>query len=183
MCWFNIKAENKERALEVLRHYVTEAEPIINRQLRSGIEDGEAIRLLDSLFTDNKHPKYLYRWLPSQYVTLHNNKMIDKAYLSCSKDVDYFANHVTDRDLTCCKINTSGCKTIDVCTLLPDCNNEGEFILPRNLVLEVTADKLYRQTEFTQFLRDIHCDFIRDTEMIDIYDIESIRVINASIQI
>ena len=184
MCWHKENPKKHVMALEILRRYVTEAEPLINKQLRLNNADANEVALFDSLFSNSDIPKYMYRWLPSYYVTIIDDILTDNAYLSCSSNPGSFINHVSDKDLACYMINTcEELKTINVNALLPNHNNEGEYILPRGIKLEVTADKLYKQSEFSHFLREIHCNDVRDTEMVDIYPIESIRLIKTEIHL
>lgn len=181
MCKSNKKAIEEKQAIELLKLYVSESEPRINKQLRTNQADSHEVALFDSLFADNAHPEYVYRWLPSCYVKNNDGILTDKAYLSCSSDPSCFIDHIFGKDLTCYMINTcEELKIINVNALLPNYNNEGEYILPRELILEVKLDKTYRQSDFAQFLSDIQCCNIRDTEMIYIYQIESIRLIKAN---
>lgn len=183
MCWFNKKETQKEKALVLLQKYVTEVSPLINAQLRNGTADANQVKLFDSLFARNTLPTYLYRWTSSQKDISLNTLLCDKAYLSCSVNVDDFINHVDGDDLTCYKIETNtDLETINVNALLPAANDEGEYILARSMQLKVVSIKLFQQNEFNQFLKEVHCDIISAKEMIELYNINSIRIVTASIQ-
>ena len=167
--------------LNFLQRYVSESEPIINKQLRDNNANPKEIKLMDSLFEDNSIPSVLYRWIPADCVFIENNYLCDKAYLSCAKDVDGYISHVWGDELACIKIKTDGdVKSLDVNKLLPDANEEGEYILPREITLCVIGGKSYQPSEFQQFLQDVQCDYIRDCELKG-RDIHRIRLITTTI--
>ena len=179
MCWFYRKENKREKAMEILRSYVKQDSPIINMQLRNNKANSEEVELLDSLFFPNALPTYLYRWLPEQYVSCEGNVLMDKAYLSCSTKMDAYLSHMIDENLAFYIIETSDeLKSIDIRNVLPEANDEQEFLLPREVKLTVIADKLYQQNDFGLFLKDIHCSDIRVNELMDHY--QSIRLIKTT---
>jgi hypothetical protein len=180
MClfWSKKKKDNIE-AQSLLRRYVSVAEPTINKQLREGTADEREVTLFDTLFTNACLPSALYRWLPSAAVQINDKIIVDNAYLSCSQRVDDFINHINDDNPACYIIKTyDGLKSIDVNRTLPDFNDEGEYVLPRGMKLQVLSDKVYQQPDYNKFLSDIHCDSISNKELIDNY--QSIRLITTA---
>lgn len=139
---------------ELLEQYVKSPNPTINSELRNGIESKNAL-LFDTLFELGEVPPKLYRWMPNEYIRVdNNNTIVDPAYLSCSKSVDYFCKHVTENNLACLVIETQQkTKHINVQKELPNYNDEGEYILPRNLSLKLKRkEQCSNLTDMEKFL-------------------------------
>lgn len=133
----------------LIRAYVESAEPEVNQNLRAGIIR-EDVYLFDSLFVEENVPDILFRLLPVEYVNIIDGTISDPAYMSCTNDIDKFIDKVRGENIACLKINMhSPFRRISVKELLPNHNDEGEFILPRDLKLKVLRH--YRFIDFKGF--------------------------------
>ena len=121
----------------LIRAYVESAEPKINQDLRAGIVT-EDVHIFDSLFVEAEVPDSLFRLLPVENVNIQDEIICDSGYMSCTRDIDKFIDKVEGENIACLKINMhSPFRRILVKDLLPNHNDEGEFILPRNLRFRV----------------------------------------------
>ena len=127
--------------LENLKQYLSEAEPLVNKELRTGFSGNT----FDGLFEEGEVPEFLYRLLPNEYVEIDNQSIYcDAAYLSCTKSADYFLSHVSGGHIACLKIKlTSPINRIVVNELVADANDEGEYILPRNMKLYCKCNQTF----------------------------------------
>lgn len=145
----------KKNSEESLRAYVTSAAPSVNEALRNNqIEavQGE-LDALDQCFTPIPDAKTLYRFMPASAVKPDSqNQIMDKGYQSCSDDMDLLFDHFSSDDLACLVITCpQGQLAIDVTACLPEGNNEGEFILPRGIRLQVEQTETYLPEDFSHF--------------------------------
>ena len=161
--------------IDALQEYVIKEEPTVNKLLRSGEE--QVAGLFDGLMTTLDSPKALFRWLPNQYMyVIDNNLYQDKAYYSCSSRFDSFVGHVNSDDLACLWIKTGDTfQGINVNILLPDYNNEGEYILPRGHTFRVNNSTYFAQNEFNKLLLKVGSDE-RPNTFFDLYHIKSITL-------
>jgi len=161
--------------IEALQEYVIKEEPTVNKLLRSGEE--QVAGLFDGLMTTLDSPKALFRWLPNQYMyVIDNNLYQDKAYYSCSSRFDAFIGRVDGSNLACLKIETGDSfQGVDVNELLPDYNDEGEFILPHGHVFRVNQSTVYTDNEFDKLLLKEGSNERHNT-LTDVYHIKSITV-------
>lgn len=155
----NPKDSMKAQELSSLEKYVSEACPEVNQNLRKGGTEIEG--LFDGLFEVGKTPEKLYRFIPNQYIEISiEGHYSDKAYLSCTKDTSYVISHFTTDNLAFLIINLPlMTKRIVVKELLPNHNDEGEYILPRGLVLLVDNEstKYETDTELRCFIEKYNC--------------------------
>ena len=153
----------------LIRAYVESAEPEINQNLRAGIIT-EDVHLFDSLFIEADVPIKLFRLLPIEKVNIIDGIICDSAYMSCTKDIDKFIDKVRGENIACLKINMhSPFRRICVNELLPNHNDEGEFILPRNLKLKVLNHQRFNDAiSFSSFL-DLVGSFESVETLTDIY--------------
>ena len=169
----DIKKQKEE--LEVLKTYVKDSAPKVNKLLRS--EEVLVDGLFDGLIKTMHKPKILFRWLPNQYMyVIDNNLYQDKAYYSCSSRFDAFIGRVDGSNLACLKIETGDSfQGVDVNELLPDYNDEGEFILPHGHVFRVNQSTVYTDNEFDKLLLKEGSNERHNT-LTDVYHIKSITV-------
>lgn len=161
--------------LELLRDYVQNAEPQINQELRVGKDCPNAV-IFDSLFVSGEVPDTLYRLVPNSIINFDNDGIfLDPAYLSCTDDVDKFLGGISSNDIACMIINVpSPFQRIVVNEVLPDYNDEGEYILPRNLGLRKTDHQQYTGLNgFMNFIEKVGSSESAKT-LLDIYHIERI---------
>lgn len=129
---------------ENLRRYVSESAPEVNRLLRS---KQDASRLLfDDLFEKISVPSSLYRFVSYNHCeNLHEGDCFeDLAYLSCTTDIDKCIDHVGGKNIACLEFNFHDkVSCVDVRNHLPECNDEGEFILPRGCKYQVVQSVVY----------------------------------------
>lgn len=174
MCILQDNKEMENREKNNLKEYVTKADPEVNKLLRKGEADVDG--LFDGLFLYGKTPETLYRYLPNCNVNILDNIYCDKGYLSCSKDSSKFIGKVDASDLAVLiiKIPHKTCR-IDVNEILDGCNDEGEFILPRETKLYEIRNSERFETEdgLTRFIDSV-CPDERYRSLTDIYHIESI---------
>lgn len=159
--------------LENLRSYVCTSEPKVNKLLRNNQDASELT--FDELFKATPDPQTLFRVLGNKHICSKNNLFSDKAYLSCSKDIDSFINHINDDDIACIQFHIpKGFQIIDVCSLLPEQNDEKEIILPRGLVFKIESKQKYSGIEeIKEFLKTVNSD-LSEKEICNIYKIETI---------
>ena len=167
----------------LIRAYVESAEPDINQNLRAGIVT-EDVHLFESLFIEANVPNILFRLLPVENINITDVIICDSAYMSCTKDIDKFIDKVRGENIACLKINMhSPFRRINVNELLPDHNDEGEFILPRDLKLKVLKFQRFNDAMgFSSFL-DLVGSFesvesltgIYHYNEIDLYELEIIE--------
>lgn len=144
-------------ALELLKQY-KESSREINNELRNGKMTFENIAI-DALFSDREIPPTLYRLIDNKYARFEGDVFCDFAYLSCTDDIDNFilktdpTNH-----LACLKINVnSPFPCIHVEELLPEFASEGEYILPRNINMQLVGIETYDSIEgFDLFLENLN---------------------------
>lgn len=164
--------------LDILKEYVKDSKPI-NDSLRNGIDIPE-IEILDGLFVEGEVPRYLYRLLDNCDVkTTGEKQIIDAAYLSCSSHFDDFIDNTGNvKHMACYKIEeASPISRIIVKDLLPDSNDEGEIILPRNLLLQIVDVIDYCGVDsFGKLLEDIECYSTGPKELFYAMGIETITL-------
>lgn len=160
--------------LENLRLYVCASEPKVNKLLRNNQDASELT--FDELFKASSEPQTLFRVLNNKHIDTQNNLFSDKAYLSCSKDIDCFINHINGDDIACIQFHIpQGFLTIEVSSLLPEQNDEKEVILPRGLVFNIESEEKYSgREEIEKFLEIVNSD-LSVREICDIYQIKTIH--------
>lgn len=154
---------------ELIKCYVESSEPIINQQLRLGIVT-EDVERFDASFIEGDVPEVLFRLLPVDCVKIIDNHICDLGYISCTDDLDKFIDKVGGDCIACLMIRIpSPHSRISVRDILPDHNDEGEFILPRNLRMRVINSRHFDDiVGFTEFL-DIVGSFETAETLSDIY--------------
>lgn len=154
---------------DLIRLYVESAEPEINRYLRAGIVTDNAYSF-DELFVEDEVPDTLYRLLPAENVNITDGIICDPGYMSSTNDIDKFIDKVSGENIACLKINMhSPFRRIFVSEILPNHNDEGEYILPRNLQLTVQSHERFNDAEgFASFL-DLVGSFESVETLMDIY--------------
>ena len=150
----------------------------INELLRAG-QTCHEVDILEGMMTTGDTPNVLYRALENANVCVdvEDEIICDKAFLSTTSDMSYFMGF-TATDLVVLVIkNCADIPSIDVVEILGNQNDEREYILPRNLQLQVMNTHNYSQNDFTRFLT-IHNlqDEISAQELIDIKHINTITV-------
>lgn len=160
----------------LIRAYVESAEPEINKFLRAGIVT-EDVPLFDLLFKEADVPDILFRLLPVENVNIIDGIICDPAYMSCTNDIDKFIDKVRGENIACLKINMhSPFHRISVNEVLPNHNDEGEYILPRNLRLNVLNHYLFNDIAgFTVFL-DLVDSYESAETLMDIYHYNDIHL-------
>ena len=164
-------------ALEVLKNYVSDSKPI-NDNLRKGTDIPEK-DLLDGLFVEGEVPHYLYRLLKISEVDIKGDVIIDAGYLSCSTRFDDFIDSTGKvNHLACFRIeDASPINRIIVKEFLPDQNDEGEIILPRNLPLQIIDNIDYSGVgDFESLLEEVACDSTGPEELFYVMGIETITL-------
>lgn len=168
---------------DLIRLYVESAEPIINRNLRDNIVT-EDVHLFDLSFTEDEVPDTLYRLLPAVNVKITDGIICDPGYMSCTNDIDKFIDRVEGENIACLRINMhSPFRRILVSEILPNHNDEGEYILPRNLQLTVQSHERFNDAEgFASFLDLVGSSESVETLMdiyhyseIDLYELEIVE--------
>lgn len=153
--------------LDVLRNYVNNS-ALINNNLREGVDIPDK-EIIDSFLTYGTVPHFLYRLLPFEDVhDLGNGIISDAGYLSCSANFDDFIDSVGyTNHLACFMIeNTSPINRINIRELLPEFNDEREYILPRNLVLQIIFQREYNGVaDFDRFLDEVACESTGSEEL------------------
>lgn len=161
---------------DLIRAYVESAEPIINKDLRAGIIS-EDVLIFDSFFNEAEVPEILFRLLPFENVHIIDGILCDPGYLSCTHNIDKFIDKVGGEKIACMKIHMrSPFPRIFVNDILPEHNDEGEYILPRNLKLIVSSHEQFNDAEhFASFL-----DLVGSSESVetltDIYHFKGIEL-------
>lgn len=164
-------------ALEVLKNYVGDSKPI-NDTLRKGTDIPEK-DILDGLFVEGEVPHYLYRLLDISEVDITGDIIIDPGYLSCSSHFDDFIDSTGKvNHLACYRIeDASPINRIIVKEFLPNQNDEGEIILPRNLPLKIVAiDNYSGADDFERLLEKVECDSTGSKELCYAMGIERITL-------
>ncbi len=165
-------------ALEVLKNYVSDSKSI-NDNLRKGIDIPE-IEFLDGLLVEGEVPRYLYRLLDNEDVKITGKKLIlDAGYMSCSSRFDDFIDSTGKvNHLVCFRIeDASPINRIIVKEFLPDQNDEGEIILPRNLPLQIIDNIGYSGVDdFEGLLEEVACDSTGPEELFYVMGIETITL-------
>ena len=153
--------------------YVSESDPEVNVLLRNG-KDASAYTF-DSLFEMGAIPQPLYRLINNEHFQVQDNTFIDQAYLSCTRDVDAFINHVQGENLACLHFDIyDELPMIDVHTILKDHNDENEVVLPRGLRFKVELVKIHSSSDDIQEFLDIVNSNYSVKEIRDIYKIINI---------
>lgn len=164
--------------LDVLRNYVNNS-ALINNDLREGVDIPEK-EIIDSFLTYGTVPHFLYRLLPFENVhVLENDTISDAAYLSCSANFDDFIDSVgCINHLACFRIeNASPINRIIIRDLLQDFNDEGEYLLPRNLVLQIISQTEYNGiADFERLLEEVECFSTGSTELFYAMGIKTITL-------
>lgn len=164
--------------LDVLKEYVKNSNSI-NDNLRKSIGIPEK-EILDGLFVEGEVPHYLYRLLDNSDVEITGkNSIHDAAYLSCSSCFDGFIDNTGEvKHMACYRIEeASPISRIIVNELLPDQNDEGEIILPRNLPLQIIDIIDYSGVDdFERLLREVECDSTGPEELFYAMGIERITL-------
>lgn len=146
-------------AIDQLKEYKKNSS-IINNQLREG-NMGSENTTIDELFSEIEVPPTLYRLIDNKRVQFESNIFCDSAYLSCTDEVDNFINKTgLKQHLACLKINMPSLfPCINVKELLTEYDDEGEYILPRNLRLKLVEEpKVYSSvSQFDEFLDKYDC--------------------------
>ena len=164
-------------ALEVLKNYVNDSKPI-NENLRKGTDIPEK-DLFDGLFVEGEVPHYLYRLLNISEVDIIGDVIIDAGYMSCSSRFDDFIDSTGKvNHLACFRIeDASPINRIIVKEFLPDQNDEGEIILPRNLPLQIIDNKDYSGVDdFERLLEEVACDSTGSEELFYVMGIQTITL-------
>lgn len=164
--------------LDILKEYVKNSDSI-NDSLRKGIDIPE-IKILDSLLVEGEVPRYLYRLLDNKDVKIAgNSSILDAGYLSCSSCFDDFIDNTGEvKHMACYRIEeASPISRIIVNELLPDQNDEGEIILPRNLPLQIIDNIDYSGVgDFERLLEEVKCDSTGPKELFYAMGIETITL-------
>lgn len=162
---------------EALLNYVCQGSPEVNVILRTNNGDLEG-KTFDGLFTIGDVPNPLYHLMNNEHVVIgEDNIMTDPAYLSCTSDVDNFIARVEGTHIACLKIQIeSPSSRINVQELLPDQNDEGEFILPRGSRLLLTETTHYQGINGIQQFLDNERSSSSARELNGIYHINEITV-------
>lgn len=102
---------------------------------------------------------------------------LDPAYLSCTDDVDKYLGRINSNDIACMIINVpSPFQRIVVNEMLPNFNDEGEYILPRNLRLRRTTYQQYIGiNSFMDFIEKVG-SYESAKTLFDIYHVERIDI-------
>lgn len=167
---------------QLIKDYVESAEPTINQQLRAGTITEEIIRF-DTLFVEGNMPEVLFRFLPADFVNIDNGVMCDSGYMSCTDDIDKFMGKVEGNRIACLRISTSSpYRRILIKEVLPNHNDEGEYILPRGIRMKVVAQQRFEGVDgFTEFLEKVG-SFESAETLSEIYHLESIDLYDMEIE-
>lgn len=168
--------------LELLKEYITSSEPRLNYELRSG-ENCEDAVIFDRLFSVGEVPTTLYRFLPDKNMQIsEDNIFCDSAYLSCTSDIDKYWGRTNGEKLTCIMIKThSPMSRVDINSFLPNQNDEGEYILPRNSRLRITKHQCFEGIHGFEKFIDIVGSFENANTLSDIYHYHKIDLYTAEI--
>lgn len=183
MCFKKNQNDFQKKAVCLLQEYVSSVFPRLNQLLRNGTVSDD-INLFDSLFRKNRLPQYLFRIFPKENLIKANDILTDKAYLSCTTDAGNFIGKVERPEIVCLRIHTNPeVLSINVNEILPNANDEGEYILYRDLRLKILNNgiKDYDQTMFNTFIQDIDNDNMTANELTDIYQCTNITLIEVEI--
>ena len=148
----------------------------INNLLRAG-QNCHEVNILEKMMTKGRTPNVLYRALENANVRVEAGIICDGAFLSTTSDMSYLMGF-TATDLAILVIkNCANIPSIDVVGILGNQNDEREYILPRNLQLQVMNTHNYSRNNFTCFLTNHNLqDEISAQELIDIKNINTITV-------
>ena len=163
-----------------LRKYVSEANPYVNQLLRNDMNASEYT--FDSLFEEGVIPQPLYRWTNNTHIQIQSGIFTDKGYLSCASNFDSFIGRDSGDNIACLQFYIpDSFERIDVCTLLPDYNDEREIILPRGVQFRVEQIQTYSTYgELEDFLDNVgSCSSVK--EISDIYGIKMITYYRLSL--
>ena len=168
------------KAIDNLKIYVSEANPIVNHWLRSDMDASEYT--FDSLFYEGVIIQPLYRWINNAHIQIQDGIFADKGYLSGTSDFDSFINHVEGEHIACLQFDIpDSFERIDVCSLLPNYNDESEIILPRGLQFRVEEIQTYSTySEIDDFLNNVG-SYSSAKEICDIYGIKRITYYRLSL--
>lgn len=163
-----------------LRKYVSKANPMVNHLLRSDMD--ASMYTFDSLFKEGSIPQPLYRLINNEHIHIQDGIFADKGYLSCTSDFDSFINHVDGEQIACLQFDIpDSFERIDVCSLLPNYNDESEIILPRGLQFRVESVQEYATpSEIQNFLDNIG-SISSAKEICGIYGIKTIAYYRLSL--
>lgn len=156
-----------------LEEYVVKASPKVNQLLRGNIDASEYT--FDSLFEKGIVSQPLYRLINNEHIHIQDGIFADKGYLSCTSEFDSFINHVEGEHIACLQFDIpNSFERIDVCSLLPNYNDESEIILPRGLQFRVEEIQTYSTySEIDHFLNNVG-SYSSAKEICDIYGVKTI---------
>lgn len=156
-----------------LRKYVSEATPKVNKLLRN--DEDASKYTFDSLFKEGPIPQPLYRLINNEHIHIQDGIFADKGYLSCTSDFDSFINHVEGEHIACLQFDIpDSFERIDVCSLLPNYNDESEIVLPRGLQFRVEEIQTYSTySEIDHFLNNVG-SYSSAKEICDVYGVKTI---------
>ena len=127
-------------------------------------------------------PQPLYRWTNNTHIQIQSGIFTDKGYLSCASNFDSFIGRDSGDNIACLQFYIpDSFERIDVCTLLPDYNDEREIILPRGVQFRVEQIQTYSTYgELEDFLDNVgSCSSVK--EISDIYGIKMITYYRLSL--
>lgn len=138
-----------------LKKYVSETNPKVNHLLRSDMD--ASMYTFDSIFKEGPIPQPLYRLINNEHIHIQDGIFTDKGYFSCTSNFGSFINHVEGEHIACLQYDIpDSFERIDVCSLLPNYNDESEFILPRGLQFRVEEIQTYSTySEIEDFLNNV----------------------------
>lgn len=156
-----------------LKKYVSEANTKVNHLLRSDMD--ASMYTFDSIFKEGPIPQPLYRLINNEHIHIQDGIFTDKGYFSCTSNFDSFINHVEGEHIACLQYDIpDSFERIDVCSLLPNYNDESEFILPRGRQFRVEEIQTYSTySEIEDFLNNVG-SYSSAKEICDIYRIKTI---------
>ena len=114
---------------------------------------------MDKLLCDKIVPPTLYRLIDNNKVEFDGDKYCDLAFLSCTDDIDNFILKTDLTDHLACFIikMKSPFSCINVGELLSEYATEGEYILPRNTMMQLVGIETYDGIEaFDVFLDNLN---------------------------
>lgn len=156
-----------------LEEYVVKASPKVNQLLRGNIDASEYT--FDSLFEKGIVSQPLYRLINNEHIHIQDGIFADKGYLSCTSEFDSFIHHVDGVNVACLQFDIpDSFERIDICSLLPNYNDESEIILPRGLQFRVEEIQTYSTySEIEDFLNNVG-SYSSAKEICDIYGVKTI---------
>ena len=95
--------------------------------------------------------------------------------MSCTSEFDSFIHHVDGVNVACLQFDIpDSFERIDICSLLPNYNDESEIILPRGLQFRVEEIQTYSTySEIEDFLNNVG-SYSSAKEICDIYGVKTI---------